>query len=408
VPDQAAAADRAARAGAARFTARWAPDVRSIGATAWRTVSAGRRLYLGWEWLGAFAGHGNGLSRVAVVEDGTGVLAGALPCLVAPSGLDNPLYNLFDLFGAAAGLPESDRESWSPQLLGGGSAGYAGGVLVRPDLPPGRSREVAALLLGKVAELAAEAGCRSSALLYLDRDDAALARSVLGDGGGTPLLTSASAWLPVTWRDHSGYLRALRPSRRSVVRRGVSAFERSGCRIERGTLSPQIDTLAPLLTNVQQRHGHPATTEIVAYYLAQCSWNGLDELSVVFLARRGDDPVAFSLGYEVDGTLEMRVVGLDYERTGRHDEYFTVLFDEPVRYAAEHGLTRIEYGVEAFRAKLLRGCLLRPLWSVLTLGPAGPGWPGALAGWNAREYERWQRDYGRLAGGLAEDDWTLG
>lgn len=399
--------DQAARAAAARFTARWVPDVRSIGATAWRTVSAGRSLYVGWEWLGAFAGHGDGLSRIAVVEDEAGVLAGALPCLVAPCGLENPLYNLFDLFGVAAGLPESDRESWSPQLLGGSSAGYAGGVLVRPGLPPGRSREVAALLLGKFAELAAETDCRSAALLYLGRDDTALARSVL-DGGGTPLLTSASAWLPVTWRDHSGYLRALRPSRRSVVRRGVRAFERSRCRIERGTLSAQINTLAPLLTNVQQRHGHPATTEIVAYYLGQCSWNGLDELSVVFLAWRDDDPVAFSLGYEVDGTLEMRVVGLDYERTGQHGEYFTVLFDEPVKYAAERGLTRIEYGVEAFGAKLLRGCRLRPLWSVVTLVPASPGWPGALAGWNAREYERWQRDYGPLAGGLTEHDWTLG
>jgi uncharacterized protein len=398
--------DRANQNSASRLVTNWVPSLRHIDPARWRTVAAGKPFYVGWEWLGAFTASRGAPSPVALVEDGAGLLAGALPCFVARTGTENPRYNLFDLFGRDAGGSGSGRASWSPQLLGGANAGYASAVLVRPGLAPKQAEELVAALLQKFAELATDTGCRSAGLLYLERRDADLIRVVLGDEC-VPLLTAASAWLPVTWPDFSSYVAGLRSSRRSVIRRGTQAFERSGCRIERGRLAPQVRILAPLLANVQRRHGHHATVEGAAYYLAQCCSNGLNDLSVVFLARNGDDPVAFSLAYETNGALEMRVVGLDYDRTGEHAEYFAVLFDEPIRYAAERGLSRIEYGVEAFRAKLLRGCRLRPLWSVVTVCPEGSAWRESASERNERQYERWQQIYGPLAGGLAASDWTL-
>jgi uncharacterized protein len=386
-----------------RLAVRWVPDIRHIDPAAWRAIAAGRPFYVGWEWLRGFA---DTLSPVVVVEDDAGLILGALPCFAAPSVAQNPRYSLFDLFGGKGWGP-SRRADWLPQLVGGSGAGYAGAVLVRGELAPYQATDVVAALMREFAELAAGTGCQSAALLYLDHHDAGLVSAALGDQC-SPLLTSASAWLPVTWADFAGYVGSLRASRRSVVGRDVRAFDRSECRVERGRLAPQIGLLAPLLANVQNRHGQPATVDSVAYYLAKCSANGLDDLSVVFVAKRGQEPVAFALGYEVDGALEMRVAGLDYTRIGEHAEYFTVLFYEPIRYAAERGLSRIEYGVEAFRAKLLRGCRLRPLWSVVTACPDGPAGRGSVREWNEQAYRHWQQACAPLAGELAVAEWTFG
>jgi hypothetical protein len=103
----------------------------------------------------------------------------------------------------------------------------------------------------------------------------------------------------------------------------------------------------------------------------------------------------------------MRVVDLDYERIGGRAVYFTVLFYEPIHYAATRGLPTIDYGVEAFETKLLRGCRHRPLWSVLTRVPGGVLGREEARRWNARVYRRWQVRYGALTGELPEREWTV-
>ena len=43
---------------------------------------------------------------------------------------------------------------------------------------------------------------------------------------------------------------------------------------------------------------------------------------------------------------------------------------EPVRYALSRGLTVVDLGTEGYRAKVLRGATLVPLWTVLLTAPA--------------------------------------
>ena len=84
------------------------------------------------------------------------------------------------------------------------------------------------------------------------------------------------------------------------------------------------------------------------------------------------DLVGFALLYRWRHELYARIVGFDYERLPPDSRvYFTIMFYEPIRYAITNGIKVIDYGLETGDAKVGRGCVLAPRWSV-TYNAADP------------------------------------
>jgi hypothetical protein len=275
-----------------------------------------------------------------------------VPVATSPRPVNYALYDLHALFGS-----DQPAEAWSPQTLVGSRSGYANTALCS-DL-----RAWVA-----VAEQAAH-DSGSAAIPYLERDLAAAVSALLP--GRPVLLSGARCQIPLPDGDVDGYLARLSRSRRGLVRSEWRAFAAGGATIEVGRLEDgMVGVLAPLLANVQHRHGSSVRVEQVAEYLHGCRSCGLGDSTVLITCRYGDQVVGFSLSYEFGSALVVRVVGLDYARVGRHGEYFTLLAHEPVRYALSRGLTVVDLGTEGYRAKVLRGATLVPLWTVLLRGPA--------------------------------------
>src|SRR5262249_29052061 len=154
-------------------------------------------------------------------------------------------------------------------------------------------------------------------------------------------------------------------------------FREAGYEIAIDRLSPWIDAIAPLLGAVQAQREFSSCTD-PADYLRLCARGGLDDRSRLFLACRAGRPHAFVLAYEHGTGLYPRFPGPDPAVGRDHGLYFTTYSYALVRYALDRGLTTIDFGLEAYEAKLRRGARAEVLWSLARL-PAGAGSAGA---WN--------------------------
>jgi predicted N-acyltransferase len=340
-----------------RFEFRSAPGAPDRAAAEWNTLvpDSPPGFYLCHEWLTSLRG-GKGYADLTwSIHDERQRVVGLLPVYTTPKPQHYALYDLHALFGAAGGT------DWGPQTLLGSRSGYA-------NVPLIQAPEVLPAWLDAALDATERTECASGAIAYLDRATAAAVHELAPT---LPvLLTGFRCQISLLGKDFDDYLAGLSHRRRQTVHRELRLFERGGNTIRVGRLDAgDSDTLAPLLANVQHRHGSTVEVDEVAGYLRSCAEPGLRERTALFTCHHGDDVVAFMLAYRHSTALTVRVVGLDYDRIGQHAEYFTTLIYEPVRYALRHGLTALDLGAEGYRHKLQRGGQLIPLWTVLTRSP---------------------------------------
>jgi uncharacterized protein len=380
-----------------------AGGVDRVARAEWNALAAGRTFYVSHEWSCAFSGDPGGREAVVVARDENERLVGALACYATPSARPNPRYDLFELFGVPLGESDARREAWRPQLLGGAIAGYANALLAAPSRRP----EIVAALVARFRSLAGEWESRVAAIPYLRHDDLSALLPFFEDGA-VPLLLDAATRLRVRWRTFEEYVAAISARRRSVVQRDFASFDDLGADLTVSPLAGQERRLAPLLANVDRRHGLRETDEHAESFLRRYGSCGLDRMALVFRADLGDRPLAFALAYHFGDQLALRVVGLDYAASSSGAAYFQTLFYAPIRYAIEHEIREIDFGITAYRPKLLRGCDLVPLWGIaVPPAAAGADLEAAARRHNSAARERWTRNWSALAGSLDGPEWAL-
>lgn len=347
--------------------------------------------YLCHDWLASIRGTKGYHEQTWSISDSERNLVGLVPVSTADDGpRNNDLYDLYRLFGDNR---TGDAARWSPQTLIGSRSGYVNEPLVRDGalLP---------VWVRACLDAVSESGCRSAAIPYLD---AASAGPLTGLLPGRPVLLSGGRCvLDVKGGDIEEFVAGLGSSARHAIRTDRREFARGGRQLTVGPLDPSmIDSLAPLLANVQHRHGSVVTVGQVAATLRGYCAAGLAERAVVFGCREGADLIAFSLCYRFGDALTLRVVGLDYARIGRRAEYFMLLVYEPVRYALQHRLTSIDLGAEGFRAKIRRGARFVPLWSIMLASPM-PWEAHNVHTHDASVVDSWRQSFGDLIPDLEE------
>jgi hypothetical protein len=147
------------------------------------------------------------------------------------------------------------------------------------------------------------------------------------------------------------------------MKREIELFHSSGPRIVETTLSECCEEVGPLLGNLHRKHGaEDSDADTTRYLKSQAAV--LDNASRVFLEVEQDRPVGFSLCYEWGNELHVRVVGFNYDCSSRF-AYFNLAYYLPLEYAIGRGMDCIHVGAGTYGAKVSRGGVLEPLWSVV-------------------------------------------
>jgi hypothetical protein len=339
--------------------------------------------FCSYGWLDAFASDDGFLSSITVLKDEDGCLAAAVLLGICDRSC-NPAYDLDALFPPR--VADAGR-AWKPQLLVGARQGYGNEILVRDE-------QLVPFWVEIVRKLVDKFSCINAAMPYLGIGALGRLRTALPSA--PVVLTGVRVQIPLQGNSVAAHLAKLRGPNRRIVNIDNRNLAKSGRTIDVTVRPRGLARLAPLLANVERKYGNNLQDDIFIDYLTRFETGALHDLLVLFECKAGDRTVAFSLAFEYGRMLINHVVGIDYDRTGQANEYHNVLINYPVRYAIERGLICVDLGTESYRAKLLRGGRLVPLWSAVLRMPDSMDL-AVLREAEARFLTRWDSEIGGVA-----------
>jgi predicted N-acyltransferase len=307
-------------------------------------------------------------------ENGQAVALAPLLITAKPGGL--LFYDPPRLAGTAGALAEpelldpSDQQRWAELTatlpaadqypsLALATFGNHHGVAHAPDRTVDQRCALMAALPELLLQTAAELGCRSVALLYVGEPEAADVDQSASRAGYTSTLLGAEGVLELADTSWEGYLAGLSKRRRYQARKELRIYEEAGFRTVVRTGPDGInEDLVALQVAHRAKYGLPGGEDRVRSDLNAVR-DELGESSVVFTAERDGRIGSFTLYLRTRDALFARTGGTAPDARGC---YFAVDYHETARWAVEHGIRRIHYGLAAYEAKVTRGCELRPRW----------------------------------------------
>jgi uncharacterized protein len=341
-------------------------------------------------WLEFMArNHGPDL-RFLMIEDSAGALCAIAPLLIAtadrgPSVLKAPeMTGDEQIFGDESRLTAEERAEYDAlraeldahrpaqyPTVSVTTRGASHGVALAVQSPVSRD-EVLAALPGLLAETAAELGCRSHAVLHLD-DDLPL-RTAATELGYERVVLGAETTLDIpAVSGQEEYFAGLRSRRRTRQRKEMAQYVEQGLRtVVRTGRDAITEDLVRLQAQLRAKHGVSGGIEPVRREFGDIR-DIAGESTVVLTAERAGQVLGFALCLHDKDRDELyaRSVGFDYDQLSGSC-YLALTYQEIPAWAADHGVSRVYFGMSTYEAKRARGCDLLPLYGYLRFdGPGG-------------------------------------
>ncbi len=303
-------------------------------------------------------------SLVLATCDGT--VAGVMP-VSRPVGTEFPAA-VFDPRVRVPDLPA--RRSARDYLLIGGHFDLASGCAVRSGLPDRQARRVRRAVARAAFALARRDGLAGVALYVPDAEGAEWED---GLGAYTRHQSAEFASIDLAEPTRAAYLAALRHSRRSVVIRDERELDRLGLRARAVAPGDVLEQAVPLVAAVKEKHGAAEHPRLVEYRLDRWSQGGAGTAVAFALHDQAGVLLAVSFGRCHGDTVEMYEIGLQPDGPSRRLAYAEVLVYAPLRFAFDHGCTRLRLGCDSTHPKQLRGAKISPMWAITATLPAPDG-----------------------------------
>jgi len=324
--------------------------------------------------------------RHLVVEcDGSPVAVAQLLLTRAPGGLlfyDPPrLIGTPGAMADPAGLDEGDRRRWDelvaavPQARAGqyptlalATFGNHLGLSHAAGRTGPQRRAALALLPTLLDRAARELGCRSTALLYADDDEAGSLGPAASALGYRPALLGTEGVLRLAADSADGYLAEIGQRRRSRLRRELREYAAAGFTtvVRHGGAALAADVVALQVAH-RAKHGLPGGEERVRQDFASLAEHVGDDC-VLLGAQREGALAGFVLFVRRGPVLFARTAGFAPDPPGC---YLALTYHASALWASDNGIRQIHYGLAAAQAKRARGCELEPRWGWFRFtGPA--------------------------------------
>lgn len=215
-------------------------------------------------------------------------------------------------------------------------------------------------LLRALDGLAGELGCSAVVGAYATPETVRRTEGAGVLARATEVTGSADIHLP---DGVEGWLAGLPRKRRVAVQHEMSVFRDAGYGVRELPLIEACEVAAPLVTQLQNKHGDMSTVDEIERLLRlQAQMFGED--ARVLLASVDDEVTAVCVLYFWQRTCVARMLGLDYGRLRNAFEYFNIVYYEPIRLLDRAGVDLYQVGLSALAAKTARGAVVRPLYSV--------------------------------------------
>ncbi|WNV84943.1 GNAT family N-acetyltransferase [Umezawaea sp. Da 62-37] len=312
-----------------------------------------------------------------VHEDGTTVAMATL--LLSPEAGGLLFYDPPRLAGTAGPMAEpellepADRQRWDALTstlsdsrpdhypsLALATFGSHHGVVHAPDRTAVQRRAVMAALPALLEQAAAELDCRSMALLYVGEPDAEAVDTAAAGAGYTAALLGADGVYELAADSWDEYIAGISGRRRSRLRKELRDYAAAGFRtvVREGPDAIDDDVVALQVAH-RAKYGLPGGDDRVRRDFAAIR-EEIGDSCLLLGSERDGELQGFVLLLRTREALFARTVGFMPEA---HGCYLALTYHETARWAVEHGIRRVHYGLAAYEAKFARGCELQPRWA---------------------------------------------
>jgi hypothetical protein len=282
-----------------------------------------------------------------------GRLAGLLPLSVSrvPRWTDT-MYDIIELTG-------DQRFAPSATCLIAGHADIRGSMLLDFTLPAAELHRVAEHAIRAALDFAGEQRCRCAAM-YVADEEAELSAAL--DGAGMICLPAPGRNV-IRWREPTldSYLHMLSGSHRAIVRREWRKRAALGLEAMELDWECAIDAAAPLINEIQIRHGYASHTELVRRRLRR--WGAV--LGDRGFALRGEAAgrcTGYGFGWRDEGRITVSELAFQPGSPAEidHATYLNLMIYTPLAICCRHGITALDLGIYADKPKRLRGAAAEP------------------------------------------------
>jgi predicted N-acyltransferase len=203
--------------------------------------------------------------------------------------------------------------------------------------------------------------CRSerilfSSFLFVSEFDTSLVSRLENLGYHKFSFWKPMLYLDVCWSDFDDYLKSLKGQYRYQVRREIRSCAENGVTIEEvSDFEDLAKTLSDLSLNLFSKY-NKWTQRLEPFFYETLSKYAKDN-TVVFLAKKKDNVVGFSLFIRKGETLDAFLGGFNYNFQEKLDfTYFNLVYYVPVKWAIQEGIRKIYYRWGSEEGKYKRGC----------------------------------------------------
>jgi predicted N-acyltransferase len=224
------------------------------------------------------------------------------------------------------------------------------------------------LLFGKISEKIDDICKREkilfSSFLFVSEFDKSLI-SYLENLRYHKFLWKPTLYLDVRWRSFDDYLQSMRGQYRHHIKKEIRSCIENGVEIEEATEFKKLSvTMSDLSLSLSSKYNKWAPRIEPRFYERLSDY--AKDNTLVFLAKKNNVVVGFTLFLRKDQTLDAFMGGFNYELQQKHDfTYFNLGYYVPIKWAIQEGIRKIYYRWGSEKAKILRGCKTEKIYSLI-------------------------------------------
>ncbi len=236
-------------------------------------------------------------------------------------------------------------------------------------------RKIVELILAKIDNICKERKVLFSSFLFVSEFDEPLLNK-LKDLNYSMFPNVLTFYLNLEWSQFDDYLKSLKSGMRKKIRREIKKCAENGVIINEEKITPNIaDELSQLDANVFSKHNLTSNYKLGASFFLTLQKYAKENVKL-FIARKNNKVIGFSLSLQHKDVLDVYMYGSDYEsQNNTFFTYFNLVYYKPIQLAIDEKISKIYFRYFLAKSRIDRGCRPEQTYSFMKchdafLGPA--------------------------------------
>lgn len=215
---------------------------------------------------------------------------------------------------------------------------------------------ILALIVKKLETVCKEEKFLFSTFLFVSEFDGLLVEN-LQDYGYLKFPTITTYYLDLHWSNFNEYLKSLKRKTQKQIKHEIKKFETTQMVLTQRNFEEFSQIFSDLVANLSSKYvGTKQESRLTSLFIMLNKY--AQDKAKLFIAKKDNKMVGFSLALRHNDVLDMWIVGFDYEIQVKTDfTYFNLCYYLPIEWAINEGIKKIYFRWKAEEVKIKRGCL---------------------------------------------------